>query len=166
MKSTRSLILMMLVALAGPAAAAQELTDDQIKEAITLGTAGKSVTSDCYAKSGFLDITEMNGGFTAYVEGPYGRIMRLAREAKKKYLPFGLDTVTPDMRAGVVTVTATPEGPSLGSGEWHRTPPASHLVLKTKPPKGQEPIVLPATKIASHSGEYAKATTYSDLCEP
>ena len=156
MTVVRALTLTILVAFAAPTAA-QELTDDQIREAIILGTAGRGVTSDCVATSGLLDFGEMNGAFTTYVEGPYGRIMRLAREAKKKYLPFGLDTVSPDMRAGVVTVTATPSGPSIVSGKWHRTAAASHLVLKTKPSKGQEPIVLQPLKFEPFPMEWSNA---------
>lgn len=135
----------------------QRLSDDQIKEAIVQGTAGKNVTSSCLATSGFMDFGEMNGPFDVYVEGPYGRIMRLAREAKKKYLAFTIETVTDEQRATVVTITITPAAPTLSQNKWHRTAAADHVVLKTKPPKGAEAVVLQPANIEHFPTEWSNA---------
>jgi hypothetical protein len=128
------------------AAAAQGLQRAEIESAIAAGIAGKRLNSTCVATSGFLDLGPENGGFAVIVEGPVGRIMRLAAEAKKKYQPFTIDNVDDEVLAANLFVVASPNGPSFTGGSWHRTAPADHLVLKRKGAKGDDPadVLQPA----------------------
>lgn len=138
---------LLTLALLPNTAGAQPLTPADIAAAITAGQAGKRLQSDCSATGAFLDLTEMNGGFYVVLEGPIGRIMRLAGEAKKKYQPFTAEQVTKELQAPTLWLLAEPYPPKFASG-WHRTPAAEHVLLKRKGASGDSPadVLQPATR--------------------
>lgn len=115
------------------------LSPADIDAAIKAGPASKLLLgSSCLAIPAFSDFGPKQGGFNAIALGPFGRIMRAARDAKTKYLPFAATDVTDDMKAPTLLVEVTPRAPSGNT----ITAIATHLVLKSKPPKNEQPIVL------------------------
>jgi hypothetical protein len=117
----------------------QTLLRVEMAEAIEAGRAGKTLQKRCSARG--------DNGFDFTVEGPVGRIMRAAREAKRQNREFTVDDVTVAMSSDVVTVTArrdrtltnrAPEDLVPGSSDRYKT----DFVIRSKPPGSQEPIVL------------------------
>jgi hypothetical protein len=74
------------------------LTDETINAAILQGRAGKTLQKTCTSR--------VTNGFDIVAEGPTGRIMRAARDAKRQHRDFSLVDVTPAMLEPVVTVSA------------------------------------------------------------
>ena len=106
------------------------LPSDAVEEAITLGLRGSKFTPvSCRASVG------RGAGFYVEAMGPQNRIQAAALEAKHKYLGFTLSNVTDGMRAMTLSISAMPLREIAMPG-------ATHVVLKSKPPTGQLPIVL------------------------
>jgi hypothetical protein len=128
--------------------------DEKIGEIIERVSKARPPIVECYAGATFMDMSDTNGGFTVVVEGPVGRIGRAAAEAKKMYKPFTITDVTDEMAADIITVTATPSAPTFGpthlafskidngNPQWHNAPLGKHAVIKTKPKKGETPMIL------------------------
>jgi len=101
------------------------LSSQAVSEAITLGLRGSNFTPvECRA-----------AGFRVQAMGPMNRIRAAAFEARQKYLGFTPADVTDRMRAMTLSVSAMPLREIAMPG-------ATHMVLKSKPPSGQLPIVL------------------------
>jgi hypothetical protein len=115
---------------------AAELSDSDISAAIAEGAKMKSESHKIGLwKSG------APGGFHVLVRGPYGRIAAASAEAAAKFLPFGLEQVTDEMKAPLLTVWLEPHKPqSYGSAGWTITRPVKNVVLR---PKGSETVVQP-----------------------
>ena len=90
-----------------------------------------------------------DNGMDIVAEGPIGRIMRGAREAKRKNKDFTAADVTPAMASAWLTVTATRDPtlrkhvseyvtPGMPGGLVYRT----YFVLKSKPSRSEQAIVL------------------------
>jgi hypothetical protein len=79
-------------------AGAQTLSDQDIAAAIAQGQAGKTLEKTCKA-SGV-------NGFDVTIEGPTGRIMRAAKEAKRRHRAFTPADVSSDIAGPYVTVIA------------------------------------------------------------
>ncbi len=158
-KTTMVRVLTLTAALAfSTAAYSQGLTPADVDAAISAGLAGKSLSSQCYATSGLMDFGEFNGGFTVVIEGPVGRIMRLALAAKKKYQPFTAADVTDEMLSRTLWLVAEPNKPTFSSGVWHRAANAEHIVLKRKGAKGDNPTdVLQAESMEPYPVSWSNA---------
>lgn len=135
----RQIIAAVVLAIFAVEAHAQQLTPADVDTAIKSGLAGKRLWSDCGATGPFLDFGDQSGGFSVIIEGPVGRIMRQAAEAKKKYQPFTAADVSDDTLAPTLFLVAVPNGPFFDSSGWHRTPAAEHVLLKRKGAKGDSP---------------------------
>jgi hypothetical protein len=77
---------------------AQERHTVDVQSAIEQGLAGKTLEKKCSARG--------ENGFDLIIEGPTGRIMRAARQARKDGRPFGPADVTGEMAGPFVTVLA------------------------------------------------------------
>lgn len=82
----------------GAGAAAHDLTPEAIAAAIAQGQAGKTLEKICKA-SGV-------NGFDITIEGPTGRIMRAAKEAKRRHRVFTPSDVSAEISGPYVTVIA------------------------------------------------------------
>jgi hypothetical protein len=140
----------------------QVLSRAEISEAIEQGRAGKSLQKTCAARG--------ENGFDIIVEGPIGRVMRAAREAKRRDQDLKADDLPASVTAPVLTVTARRDSTlATGSisvptsnlpGVWGVAPDSSwaaerstarqsggldyriDATLRSKPPRGAEPAVL------------------------
>ena len=118
----------------------QGLSAGEIAAAIEQGRAGKTLQKRCSASG--------TNGVDIVAQGPVGRIMRAAREAKRKNKDFTVADVTTEMAAPWLTVTATRTSlhepvteyvtPGMPGGLVYR----SSFVIKSKPPKGADAMVL------------------------
>ncbi len=132
MTLSRVVLLLALIAVATfpCATAAQEsLPDDQIAKAIALGKAGNVPV---------VKVSKFGGDFDIYIAGPVARIAAAANEATKRYRPFDLTNVTPDMAAPVYSVTVH----RAMSAE--RTM-AEHIVLQPKGAQCTDGAIQPLT---------------------
>jgi len=116
-------------------AGGQELSSADIAAAIEQGRAGKTLQKKCGAYG--------ENGFDIIVEGPVGRIMRAAREAKDAGREFTAADVSPAIGGPVLTVTVrrdpTLRAPSLlAFGEAFR----AEVVLRSKQPGPDGPLLL------------------------
>src|SRR6185369_12550148 len=103
---------------------------DAVAEAIALGLRGSKFTPvSCRA------FVSHGAGFAVEAMGPKNRIQSAALEARHKYLGFTPANVTDPMRAATLSISAMPL-------QEIAMPGATHIVLKSKPPTGQVPIVL------------------------
>jgi hypothetical protein len=106
------------------------LSDVGVGTAITLGLRGsKFKPVSCRA------MVAHGAGFYVEAMGPTNRIRLAALEARRKYLGFTPANVSDSMRAMTLSVTAMPL-------EEIAMPVATHMVLNSKPPSGQLPLVL------------------------
>ena len=119
----------------------QDLSTEQIAEAIEQGKAGKTLQKRCSASG--------DNGFDITAEGPVGRIMRAAREAKRQNRDFTAADVTPALRASVVTVDARRDATLRTETSERGTPGSSKVldyrtdfVIKSKPSGSEQAIVL------------------------
>ena len=105
------------------------LSNEAVGEAITLGLRGSKFTPvSCRAGMG-------RAGFHVEVMGPRNRIQLAALAARQRYLGFALADVTDEMRAVTLSISAMPLREIAMPG-------ATHVVLKSQPPRRQSPIVL------------------------
>ena len=119
----------------------QGIPPEEIAAAIEQGRAGKTLQKKCHARG--------DNGMDIVAEGPIGRIMRAARDAKKKNKEFTGADVTQTMAGAWVTVTATRDEMLLkedGANVTPNTPGNSRyiteLVIKSKPSGSEKAIVL------------------------
>jgi hypothetical protein len=119
----------------------QSLSPEEIAAAIEQGRAGKTLQKRCSARG--------DNGIDIVAEGPIGRIMRAAREAKRKDRDFTAADVTPAMAGSWLTVTATRDQtlhtqvteyvtPGMPGGYRYRT----EFAIKSKPSGSDQAIVL------------------------
>ena len=119
----------------------QGLSPEDIAAAIEQGRAGKTLQKRCSARG--------DNGMDIVAEGPIGRIMHAAREAKRKNKDFTAADVTPEMASAWLTVTATRDAalrkqvseyvtPGMPGGFVYRT----DFVVKSKPSGSEQAMVL------------------------
>ena len=137
----KPLILAAALATALIGANGQELSPQDIAAAIEQGKAGKTLQKKCTGKS--------DNSFDIVAEGPFGRIMRAAKEAARKKRPFTAADVTPDMAGPWLTVKATrvetlrnPQVPEEVRRGTPGSPYRTEFVIKSKPSESDEAIVL------------------------
>ena len=132
----------------------QGLSPEEIAAAIEQGTAGKTLQKKCSARG--------DNGMDIVAMGPIGRIMQAARETKRQRKTFTAADVTPAMAAPLLTVTAIRDRALEKPVELYHTPGMpggfdyrTSLVIKSKAPRSEEPIVLepvgPITYDTTHS---------------
>lgn len=113
---------------------------EEIAAAIEQGKAGKTLQKRCSARG--------DNGMDIVAEGPIGRIMRAARDAKRKRQEFTAADVTPTMAGAWLTVTATRDQrlrkhvseyvtPGMPGGLKYRT----YFLIKSKR-SGSEPATV------------------------
>lgn len=122
-------------ALAAGVARAQELTTPQVEAAIKAGLQKKS-----------LAVQGRAGLFSIVVEGPTARVARAANDAASEFKPFIASQVTPEMRAPIVTIMASPDAPTIHLGRISPTPNATHMVLLPRGSKDSSKAVQPIRK--------------------
>jgi hypothetical protein len=129
----RLLALLSVLSIGWPLAQStpgQVLSNDGVATAITLGLRGSKLKpASCKAMLGH------GGGFYVEAMGPMNRIQAAALEARSKYLGFTPANVSDSMRAMTLSVTAMPLAEIAMPG-------ATHMVIKSKPPSGEPPLVL------------------------
>jgi hypothetical protein len=132
--------VLLLVASTPLLAQAQLLSDSDVVRAIQIGSRGREIVAytSGSARSGFVgslcrsSVPEGTCAFGVIAQGPFARIASAAAEAKKKYLPFSPESVTTQLRAPLLTITATPTAPKLIGGDWQYAPEAQHIVLQLR----------------------------------
>jgi len=83
------------------------LSDADVEQAVRAGSSGQKLQAACTASGVFPRRPPENDLFSEVVlEGPTGRIMRAAREARARKSTFTSADVTADLRAPVVLVTS------------------------------------------------------------
>jgi hypothetical protein len=95
------------IVVSGVGILAQDLSRDQINAAIEQGRAGKTALKKCGASG--------DNGFEIVIEGPTGRIMRAALDAKRHHREFTADTLLGDVSGPWLTVLARRD-PTLTTG--------------------------------------------------
>ena len=137
----KPLIVAASVTVCVAGAGVQGLAPEDIAAAIAQGQAGKTLQKSCKASG--------ENGFDITAEGPVGRVMRAAREAKRLNRPFTAADVTEAMDAAVVTVSArrdptlrTPTTEYVTPGTSKPLDYRTDFVLRSKPSGSDKPIVL------------------------
>jgi len=83
------------------------LSDAEVDQAIRDGSSGQKAQAACMAVGVFRDKPEENQAHAeVLLEGPIGRIMHAARDARARHETLAADALTPDMRAPAVLMTA------------------------------------------------------------
>jgi hypothetical protein len=134
-----------------PPAAAGQPSRDQVERAISRGQKGKDFEG---IDGGSKTFMKQGRGYDVELTGPLNRVTNAARAARKKYLPYTPDSVSAAELKPVVVVTAYPRKPQLMSGSWKQTPPASHLVLRSK---GDHAAVVQPTSVATFPESWGNA---------
>lgn len=92
---------------AAPAAPLAPLTDAEVEQAIRDGSSGQKAQAACMAVGAFRDRPEENQAHAeVLLEGPIGRIMHAARDARVRREVLTADQLAPDIRALTVSMTA------------------------------------------------------------
>ena len=119
-----------------PPAAIAPLSDEDVDRAIAAGLDGQRLQASCNAGGAFPRNPDEAGALAEVVaEGPAGRVMRLAREARQRREPFTRADVTNSLRAPVLYVSAelkTPVAPPRPPVDDVSAPPTTG----TPPPAG------------------------------
>jgi Ca-activated chloride channel family protein len=116
-----------------------EVATDEVQEAIRNGEAGRRLQASCTAADVFPSRVETRASVRVVAEGPIGRIMRAAGEARRRQQAFAASAVNDDMRAPVVAVTAT-----LELAPDAKPSPLTQLQLRGR---GPNPIAIVPTGI-------------------
>jgi hypothetical protein len=126
------------------------ITDSEVTAAFALGPARKN--KQTYGYSGAANCTKFanflmsNSNMRIYgviAQGPFGRVVDASAQATRRYLPFGLADVTPDMRAPTVTV-----GIEQYMEDMNTKPIAvEHVVIRGTNPSDTIPVVLQPTHV-------------------
>ena len=95
---TRLLVACAVSMVASAGAQSAAVSPAEVAAAIEQGQAGKTLQKKCSASG--------ENGFEIMIEGPVGRIMRAAREARRKDRAFAPADVTPALDGPFLTVTA------------------------------------------------------------
>jgi len=126
------------------------LNDSEAQEAVTQGLQGKRLQAVCRTPTlfapGLAPLTYAEVTF----EGPNGRIMRAAREAKLARRAFTVADVSADLRASVVGVRVTMrEGLTFGDGpndlNLQRRVAQSVVLRSAAPPQLLQPLSAPTS---------------------
>jgi Ca-activated chloride channel family protein len=126
------------------------VTPFEVQEAIGLGEGGRRLQASCAAADVFQSRIETRASVRVVAEGPLGRIMRAAGEARRRQEAFKASAITDDMRAPVVALTATLEW-APASGDPPGTKPSPLMALRvhghgpspiTIDPAGGRPVAL------------------------
>lgn len=139
--TTRMTVACVVVLVAGAGAQSSVLPPADVAAAIEQGQAGKTLQKKCSASG--------ENGFDVAIEGPVGRIMRAAREARREHRTFVAADVTAALDGPFLTVTARRD---------HRLTSASLATPMPGVPGGLVPTDL-ATADRVRDG-YAGASTY------
>lgn len=117
-------------------------TVDELSAAIARGAAAKEWEGLELKPSRMSTITS-GVGFTVTFEGPLNRVANEAWARSKKYLPFTVDSVTPELLDSVWAVTASPRTTvsTFTNDRGAITPAATHIVLAAG--EGLRTIVQP-----------------------
>ena len=127
--------------VAGTSAQTTSLSPAEVATAIEQGQAGKTLQKKCSASG--------ENGFDVAIEGPVGRIMRAAREARREHRAFTAADVTPALDGPFLTVTARRD---------HRLTSASLETPMPGVPGGLVPTELAAADRVREG--YTGASTY------
>lgn len=84
-----------------------QLTEPEVTTAVAEGTKGQKLEAECSGTANLAGWHEDQAILEVIAEGPVGRIMRAAREAKSEHRAFSNADVTAEMSARVLTVRAT-----------------------------------------------------------
>ena len=148
----KTLVLVTTLAAALASAKNQGPSPDEIKIAIEQGRAGRTLQKRCSARG--------DNGMDIVAEGPIGRIMRAARDAKRKNIEFTETQVSPTMAGAWLTVTARRDPrlhkqvseyvtPGMPGGLKYQT----SLIIRSNPPRSEKPIVLDPLGPIAYDGE-------------
>ena len=146
---------------------AQTLTDEQLLNAIRAGERGEKLSKESDAErrglSRFGRITWGNTGpslgrYRVFIEGPIGRVMRLARVAVRNNESISPQDIDDDVLAPVITVSVIPVV------REHATPdlPPDTIRLETRPPKDAERISLHALSVRPSARWWRLERSYGD----
>ena len=128
------------------------LSDDEVAAAIAAGVAGQRLQAECAASILVPDnATETDTILTIVAEGPAGRIMRLAREARQAKRAFTVADVTAAWRAPTVEITAQ-------TGTRVTPPPVLPDQTAAAPPPKPPPVLSPLMTMRVRSKEMTGAT--------
>ncbi|HEX5216958.1 MAG TPA: VWA domain-containing protein, partial [Vicinamibacterales bacterium] len=124
------------------------LNDSEAQEAVTQGLQGKRLQAVCRTPTLFAPGLAPLTYAEVTLEGPNGRIMRAAREAKLARRVFTVADVTADLRAPVVGVrVAMREGLTFGDGpndlNLQRRVAQSVVLRSSAPPQLLQPLPAP-----------------------
>lgn len=158
----KTLTIMGAITLWVAIVAAQSPSSAEIADAIKAGLTGKSAQKTCAATG--------ENGFDFLIEGPIGRIMRAAREARRQNREFTVDNVTMAMTLSVVTVVAKRDRTLTNPTTEYVTPGTNFryeadFVIKSRPSGSDSPIVLkPVSPVLYDTKETSgyRAITTSD----
>jgi hypothetical protein len=128
------------------AAGRRELSSADIESAIAQGAAGQKLQAGCTASGVLLMPEQTDTVVQVTLEGPFGRVMRLAREARARREKFAAGAVTADLRAPVLEVTAEvrmPLGPTDMSDPMIATPTPTPTPTPTLPAAAKPPAPSP-----------------------
>lgn len=146
----KALVVAASIILGVGSTGSQGLSPEEIAAAIEQGRAGKTVQKKCSASG--------DNGVDIVVEGPIGRIMGAAREARREHPGFTVADVTPALSGPWLTVAARRD-PTLKAPFAEYVTPGSpfdrvyrtDLVLRSKPSGSKAPILLkPVGPIVYH----------------
>lgn len=96
--TTRILVACVVFLVTAASAQSTSLSPAEVSAAIEQGLAGKTLQKKCSASG--------ENGFDVIIEGPVGRVMRAAREAKRDHRPFTAADVTVTLDGPFLTVAA------------------------------------------------------------
>lgn len=120
-----------------------EVTDADVEAAIRAGGEGRTLQASCSAASVFQSHVETSASVRVVAEGPVGRIMRAASDARAHHQPFPAALVTADMRAPVLVLAAEMKlPPATGEASTERPSPLTGLRLRGR---GPTPITIRPT---------------------
>jgi Ca-activated chloride channel family protein len=129
------------------------LTDTEVEGAIKAGSAGDRRQAECVASILVPDnAAETEALITIVAEGPAGRVMRRAREARQARRSFTIADVTTVDRAPSVEITAT-----VGTRVTVPPPAGVDDPVTAAPPK-PPPVLSPLTALRVRSREMIGAT--------
>ena len=128
------------------------LSDDEVAAAIAAGSAGQRLQAECAAAIIVPDnATETDTILNIVAEGPAGRIMRLAREARQAKRAFTVADVTAVWRAPTVEIRAQ-------TGTRVAPPPVMPDQTAAAPPPKPPPVLSPLMTMRVRSKEMTAAT--------
>jgi len=134
------------------------LTIQEIEEAIHRGMDGKKLVKECNAGGGFggalrgiahkaiAPTSSGRGEYRVHVEGPVGRVMREAREAKARYERLAPEDLSGETLSHTFSVIADPK--PFRNGGAARPQRAENIVLRGK---DSDTVLHPVTVLSMNS---------------